>query len=395
MLAGGRPPQGAGGRITTTLRPVAAAFVVFGFFFGAWAVSAVDIERTFDLSDAGLGLLLAAGIFAGTAIAAIAGALSDRWGAGRTLSFGLGAWAALLVLEAASPHLGMFAVAFTAGMAAGGLIDVVMNVIAADALSHEPGKLVRFHGLFNGGAVFGAAATGVVVRLGGSWRGVWIAVAVMAIATAVATRRSRVPEPPKVDHPSMVHALLELRHEGLVVLALVFSAAALVEGGIATWGVLYLRAHVGLGVLAGVSAYVVGETLATITRIAGGPVVGRLGTRRAILAGGLLAAAGIAAEALAGSAALAAVGLAAASVGISVVWPLLIAAVNNEARHPALAIGGVTAAGYLGMVAGPPIVGALSGAFGLRAGLLMLSAIALFVALTPAHVRASASAVER
>jgi MFS family permease len=380
--------------VKTTLRPVAAAFIVFGFYGGAWAVSVVDIEHTFDLTDAGLGLLLAAGILTGTMVAAIGGALSDRWGAGRTLSFALGAWSALLVLQAVSPHLGLFAVVFIAGTAAGGLIDVVMNVIAADALSHEPGKLVRFHGLFNAGAVLGAAATGVVVRLGASWRGVWVAVAVLAIATAVATRRSRVPEPPKVDHPSMVHALIELRHEGLVVLALVFGAAALVEGGIATWGVLYLRAHVGLGVLAGVSAYVVGESLATITRIAGGPVVGRLGTRRAILAGGLLASCGIAAEALSGNAALAATGLAVASVGISVVWPLLIAAVNNEARHPAVAIGGVTAAGYLGMVAGPPLVGALSAAFGLRTGLLTLSGIALFVALTPARVRAGASVAE-
>jgi MFS family permease len=84
---------------------------------------------------------------------------------------------------------------------------------------------------------------------------------------------------------------------------------------------------------------------------------------------------------------IAAIGLAAASVGISVVWPLLIADVNNQAQHPALAIGGVTAAGYMGMVAGPPIVGLCSGVFGLRVGLLVLAAFALFVALTPARVR--------
>ena len=75
-------------------------------------------------------------------------------------------------------------------------------------------------------------------------------------------------------------------------------------------------------------------------------------------------------------------------LGISVVWPLLLADVNNEARHPALAIGGVTACGYLGMVAGPPLVGLVSSAFGLRTGLMVLAAIAMFVALTPAHVRA-------
>jgi hypothetical protein len=88
-----------------------------------------------------------------------------------------------------------------------------------------------------------------------------------------------------------------------------------------------------------------------------------------------------------------ATGLALACIGISVVWPLLLADVNNEARHPALAIGGVSAAGYLGMVAGPPIVGVLSGAFDLTTGLVVLAAVASFVAVTPAHVRASARSI--
>ena len=290
-------------------------------------------------------------------------------------------------MEAAAPHLALFVPAFVLAMAAGGLVDVVMNIVAADALAHDAGRLVRFHGLFNGGCVVGAAATGIALRLGASWRVVWVGVAVIGVVTAVVTRRARLPEPQRFDHPSMWHALAGLRHEGLLVLALVFGASAMVEGGIATWGILYLRAHLGLGVLAGVSAYVVGEGLATLARIGGGPMVGGLGTRRAVIVGGTLASAGIATEALCGNAGLAAAGLAAAAVGISVVWPLLLADVNNEARHPALAIGGVTACGYLGMVAGPPLVGTLSGRFGLRTGLLVLAAIALMVAIVPAHVR--------
>jgi MFS family permease len=378
--------------VTTTLRPVAVAFIVFGTLAGAWAVAPVDIERTFGLSDAGLGLVLAAGIIAATAVAAFGGAVTDRWGAGRSLARALVGWGALLLLEAFAPHLALFVPALILAMAAGGLVDVVMNIIAADALAHDAGKLVRFHGLFNAGCVVGAAICGVVLRLGASWRVMWFGVAVVGIVTGLVTRRSRVPEPERFDHPSMWRALLGLRHEGLLVLALVFGAAAMVEGGVATWGVLYLRGHLGLGVLAGVSAYVVGESLATVTRLGGGPMIGALGTRRAVVLGASLAAAGITTEALCGVPALAAAGLAAAAVGISVVWPLLLADVNNEARHPALAIGGVTATGYLGMVAGPPLVGTLSALFGLRTGLLVLAAIAALVAIVPAHVRTPARA---
>jgi MFS family permease len=360
---------------------------VFGSFWGAWAVATVDVKDTFHLSDGGLGVLLAVGVSAAAGLNALGGALSDRWGTAKALARALLVWGALLACEAVSPVLGLFAVAFVLATAAGGLVDVVMNVASAAAYAAEPGKLVRFHGLFNLGALAGALLTGAVLEAGTSWRVAWVFIACFAIVLGVLTLGARVPRAAPTGHQSLVRALMSLRHEGLALLATVFGASAMVEGGISTWGVLFLRSRLGVSVAGGVGAFVVGTALATIARIGGGPVFGRLGTRRAVFIGAGLAAAGLAVEALARQPVLAAGGLAAATVGISVVWPLLIAEANNEAIHPAIAIGGVTAAGYLGMVAGPPIVGFVSGALGLRAGLLVLAATALFVSLTPARVK--------
>jgi MFS family permease len=374
-----------------TLRPVVGAFVVFGAFAGAWAIAVLDVQHTFGLSDAELGGILAAGIVLAAGVNAVGGALTDRWGPSTALTRSLVLWSLLLLGVAAAPVVGLFAVAFALTMAAGGFVDVVMNVIAAAALSDRPGHLVRFHGLFNAGALLGAAASGIVLELDGSWRLVWAGIAITALALAVATRRATLPSAAPVEHPSLLRALAGLRHEGLVVLAIVFAASAMVEGGIATWGVLYLRGHLHVGVVVGVAAYVIGQGLATVTRIAAGPAVGTLGIRRGVSLGAGIAAIGLALEALTDTAALGVAGLALACMGIAVVWPLLLAEVNNEARHPALAIGGVTAAGYLGMVAGPPIVGVLSGVFDLATGILFLAAAAAFVAVTPAHVRRSAA----
>ena len=256
-----------------SLRPVASGFVLFGFYAGAFAVAAIDIERTFHLSDAQLGFLLATGIIAATGVAAVGGIITDRWGAGVTLARAMIIWGSLLAVEGAAPHIGLYAPAFTLAIAAGGLVDVVINVTAADALAHEPSQLVKFHGLWNFACVLGASTTGIALRLGASWRVVWAGIAVGAIIDGVVTYRARVPEPATVEHPSMIRALIGLRHEGLTVLALVFAASAMGEGGVATWGVLYLRAHTGLGVLAGVGAYVVGNGLATITRSGSGGFV--------------------------------------------------------------------------------------------------------------------------
>ncbi|HEY7438933.1 MAG TPA: MFS transporter [Acidimicrobiia bacterium] len=375
---------------STSLRPVVASFIVFGSFWGAWAVATVDVKDTFHLSDGGLGVLLAVGVSAAAGLNALGGVLSDRWGTSKALARALLVWGALLACQAFSPVLAVFAVAFVLATGAGGLVDVVMNVVSAAAYAAEPGKLVRFHGLFNLGALLGALLTGAVLEAGVSWRAAWVTMACCAIVIGVVTLGSRLPRAAPTGYQSLLRALGSLRHEGLALLATVFGASAMVEGGISTWGVLFLRSRLGVSVAGGVGAFVVGTALATITRIGGGPVFGRLGTRRAVLLGAGLAAAGLAVEALARQPVLAAGGLAAATVGISVVWPLLIADVNNEAIHPAIAIGGVTAAGYLGMVAGPPIVGFVSGAVGLRAGLLVLAATALFVAVTPARVKSRA-----
>src|SRR5215210_1810875 len=110
--------------VAAALRPLAASFVVFGVFAGAWAVAAVDVERTFALSDTGLGFLLAAGIGGATAVAVFGGALTDRWGSRATLSVALCAWALLLALGAAAPGLAVFAPVFVVALGAGGMVDV-------------------------------------------------------------------------------------------------------------------------------------------------------------------------------------------------------------------------------------------------------------------------------
>src|SRR6185369_13563778 len=208
-------------------------------------------------------------IICATGLAAVSGVITDRWGAGVTLARSMIIWGSLLACEALAPHIGLFAPAFTLAVSAGGLLDVVLNITAADALAHEPGRLVRFHALWNLACAIGAIATGITLRAGASWRVVWAGIAVLAIVNGLITYRSTIPQPAPEEHPSMLRALIGLRHEGLTVLALVFAASAMVEGGISTWGVLYLRAHVGLGIIAGVGAYVVGNILAMFTRIGG------------------------------------------------------------------------------------------------------------------------------
>ena len=365
-----------------------AAFVTFGLFWGSWAVMLFDIQRAFSLSDAQTGVLLEVAIAVAGASSAVMAHLADRVGARRLLWIALFAWAALLCVLALTTEKWAFAVVLVLVEVAGGSIDTAMNAEASHRLVGKPSALVRLHSLFNVGALCGAAAAGLVIHAGVSWRWVWPAIAAIALAVGGwALRHDPGPapaEPAQSDEAaalSTVHPLRRLRRDGLLVLLAIFALAEVTEGGVDTWGVLYLRNHLATGVLLGAGAYVVGQLVAATTRGAGGPLLGRLSTRHALIAGGCVAGGGILLESLTSFSGLAALGLALGAGGASLFWPLVMSTVSRLASQVVSAVGTFTAAGYIGWVAGAPIVGWVSQSLGPARGLQVLALAALGVAV--------------
>ncbi len=97
------------------------------------------------------------------------------------------------------------------------------------------------------------------------------------------------------------------------------------------------------------------------------------------MVGGLVAGGGILVESLSVDPAVAAVGLALGAAGASLFWPLVMSQATVQASRPTAASGAFTAAGYVGWVAGAPLVGWVSDAFGPARGLQLLAAMALVV----------------
>ena len=77
----------------------------------------------------------------------------------------------------------------------------------------------------------------------------------------------------------------------------------------------------------------------------------------------------------------AAVGLALGAGGASLFWPLVMSTVSQLASQVVSAVGTFTAAGYMGWVAGAPIVGWVSQTFGPSRGLQVLALAAFGVAV--------------
>ena len=398
-------------RLLAGAGPVVASFVLFGVFWGSWAVMLFDIQHTFHLNDAQLGVLLAVAIAVAGATSAVTAHLADHVGARRLLWIGLVVWAALLCVLALMEEKWAFAAVLVLTEVAGGSIDTAMNAEASHRLVDHPSALVRLHALFNTGALCGAAVAALVIHAGVSWRWIWPGIAVAALGVglwaaasesgtriAAGSPNSAGPHDlaQRAGERATAHPLRRLRREGLLVLLAVFALAEVTEGGVDTWGVLFLRNHLATGVLLGASAYVVGQLVAATTRGAGGHLVGRLSTRWALVIGGCVAGGGILLESLSPVAGVAAVGLALGAGGASLFWPLVMSTVSRRASQVVSAVGTFTAAGYVGWVAGAPIVGWVSQSLGAARGLQVLAlasfgvaAITLLSHDRPARTRAN------
>ena len=366
-----------------------ASFITFGAFWGSWAVMLFYIQRAYSLSDAALGVLLAVAIAVAGTTGAVMAHLADRVGARRMLWLALVIWAVLLGVLALSRERWVFATVLVLTEVAGGSIDTAMNAEASHRLVAHPSVLVRLHGLFNVGALVGAATAALVIHAGVSWRWMWPAIAVVGLAVGVWAAATDSGTPIAAATPSgeagagkrQSHPLRRLRRDGLLVLLAVFALAEVTEGGVDTWGVLFLRNHLATGVLLGAGAYVVGQLVAATTRGAGGVLLGRLSGGAALVLGGCVAGGGILLESVAPAAGAAAVGLALGAGGASLFWPLVMSSVSRAASQVVSAVGTFTAAGYVGWVAGAPIVGWVSETWGAARGLQVIAAAAFGVAL--------------
>ena len=123
-------------------------------------------------------------------------------------------------------------------------------------------------------------------------------------------------------------------------------------------------------------------------RVFGDGLTSRVGSVALVRRGGLLAAAGLAAALVIGEPLAAIVGFTALGAGLAAVIPAVFraaGAVPGTRSAPALAA--VSTTGYLGFLAGPPLIGGLAELTSLPAALGLLPALAALVALLAAAVR--------
>jgi MFS family permease len=128
-----------------------------------------------------------------------------------------------------------------------------------------------------------------------------------------------------------------------------------------------------------------------VGRLFGDGVVRSLGSARVVRMGGAMAAVGLLLAVAVPSPDSAVVGFALVGFGLSNVVPVIFSAAGRLAASPATGIAMTATTGYAGLLAGPPLIGAIASAAGLRAGIALLAVGAAVVALLAGTLNARRS----
>jgi MFS family permease len=369
---------------------LAAAFAVFGLFWGGWAACLPAVQRATDASASTLGIALLAVALGALPAMLAAGWLADSLGQ-RIVPVALVAFGLATMLPALARSVPVLFLFLLAVGVASGMLDVAIN---ADASRRETVFRVRvmdgLHAAFSAGVLVGAAGAGFLRKAGAHPSWILIGIGVLVIFSAAAniesTPAARAAREPRRVRPP----------RGLLVVGAVLALAFVVESGVEQWSALFLErtfdsspAVSGLGPGLFAASMASGRLLAQ--RFARPSVTARM------VFAGTAASAGAALAATSPHAAVALIGFVIAGLGLALSAPTLFGVagrVGGEAGRGA-AVSTVAILGYLGFLAGPPLIGAVSGGTSLRGGFIFLGVTGLLVAASTPALRGPAGEIPR
>ncbi len=372
---------------------VTVVFALNGFLAAMWVAHIPVITARTGVTHGALGgllLLLGGAAFLGMQLC---GPLIDRVGSKPV------AIASVLGLSVAvvGPVLATNTVTLAAAMAlfgfANGSLDVSMNAQAVD-VERGYGRPIMsaFHGYFSVGSMIGSAVVALTLWLDAGVLITVVSASVVAVLTLCVVASNLL-----VTHDDRSTSELsrgwwqEVDRRRLVILAVVAFALMLAEGTAYDWSALSVVETFAEPDATGAVAFFGFSATMMATRFVIDPIVAAVGPRVVVAGGALIGCFGMAAVVLASTTWVAIAGWALFGIGLAGGIPQIFTAAGNlSSAASGRAISTVVGCGYLGMLAGPAVVGYASKLTSLSTALVVV-----IVALAVAAAGSGAVAARR
>lgn len=335
-----------------------AIFFLAGLGMSAWAPLIPFVKSRIGIDEGSLGLLLFC-IGAGSMlIMPFTGYLIGKLGCRKiilTAGFVLCVDLPLLTLLDAPLLMGAALLVFGA---INGIMDVAMNSQAI-IVERESGqaKMSGFHGFYSIGSISGAGSVSLLL-----WAGITPSTAIGLIAGLIAVvlllASGELLAKSDIDSEHQGGTLFALSHSKILFIALLCFFVFLTEGAMLDWSSLFLNSERGVAKSQAGLGYTLYAIAVTLARLYGDRLINAIGRYRVLLLGSLCAAAGLLIVTTITLAWASFVGLVLVGIGIANIVPILFNAAGNQDQvAPNLAFPAVTLVGYVGLLAGPALIG--------------------------------------
>lgn len=350
-------------------------FLIDGTGFGIWAALLPSLKSRLELSDFQLGQALLCMVLGALAAMTQIGAINARRGSHRTLAVITPLYALALIPPILAPNLmALCAGAFLFG-ALKGALDVSVNTqaISVEKQLNRPINS-SFQALWSAGGLLASLLTGSALKAGAPIWALVLLLSTALTATSLATSRALWPEATTSKTPRSLPSRQVLTVGALAFFAL-FS-----EGVMMDWGAVYARSVGHAPEWLAPIAFGVFCTTMALGRLVGDGLLTRLGTHSMLKFSGAAMTAGLTCMIFLQSWPTTFLGLGLAGLGMANLVPIFLRAGGRA--HPesmSQGVANVSTIGYIGFLAGPPLIGALSQQVGLPGAFALVAVAALVI----------------
>lgn len=368
------PPPGRLEQTSTRI-----AFFIAGFGIAAWAPLVPYAKARAGLDDATLGLLLLSLGIGSILAMPIAGVLATRFGCRRVFTTGtllICLSLPLLATVSSIPLLIATLFVFGAGL---GTVDSTVNLQAV-IVERASGRnmMSGFHGLFSVGGIVGAAGVSALLAIGLTPLWAMLVVIVLILAALFKAAPNLLPYGSESSGPAFA-----IPHGVVLFIGVLCFIVFLAEGAMLDWSAVFLTSEKHINDVYAGLGYAAFALTMTIGRLLGDTLVSRLGPRRIIVLGGLLAATGLALATVAPDWQVSLLGYALVGAGCSNIVPVLYTAVGKQTVMPeSIAVPAITTLGYAGILVGPAAIGFIAHASSLNIAFGMIAVLLVGVAIS-------------
>lgn len=370
-------------------------FIVNGFTWGSYVPRIPDIKAHFGLTNSALGLTLLSAALGVLVALRLSGKWSARFGSAAVVVWAQAAMAALFVSVGTLASYAWFVGSLVALGFAATVQDVAMNTHGATVERMSQRSLMNgFHARYSLGGLAGAGYGALCAQLGVALLPQTAAAAVLYLAVLPWQRASMLP-------PHADRHVADIEPEGererpwiFYALGLLGLCSTLGEGAAADWGAVLLRDTWGTTPFVASLPYIAFSALMVTGRLLGDRLTDRHSREWVVRTGGLTAGMGLVTGLAIGGPIGITLGWALLGAGVSVAIPSVFSAAAQIASHrfaghvtPSAAVAIVGTVSYAGFLGGPPTLGFLADAVGLRWAMLVPAAMAVIMGLSARLVR--------